>query len=192
MGLRRGVVGRRLTMKGELADLVVKGLKSTTIRLGKLKLKHRVLTLHGGGRDVARVEVTEVRYRKLRDLTDEDARRDGFENLEALLKALRGMYGEVRPDDTVTILGLRVLEVLEPKPRLSAVKIAEEALRANAELTGEERRVLTEVVRRGSIRKAAAALYGDVNRRWLVRRVIKKALKSLALRELLGVEGGEG
>lgn len=183
-------IGRRLLMKGELTDLVIKGLKSTTIRLGRLKLKHRVLTLHGGGRDVAKVEVTDVKYKKVRDLTDEDAKRDGFESLEALLEALRRMYRGLDPDDTVTILGFRVLEVLEPKPRVSAVKIAEEALKACEGLTSEERKVLTEVIKRGSIRKAAAALYGDVSRRWLVRRVLKKALRSLALKELLRGEGG--
>lgn len=188
--MRTLTIGRRLMMKGELADLVVKGLKSTTIRLGKLRLRHKVLILHGGGRDVAKVEVTEVKYKKVRELTDEDARRDGFESLEALLKALGKMYGGLDPDETVTIIGLRVLEVLEPKPRISAVRVAEEALKAGIELTSEERRVLGEVVKRGSIRKAAAALYGDVSRRWLVRRVLKKALKSLALKELLGGEGG--
>lgn len=179
-------------MKGELADLVVRGLKSTTIRLGRLRLSHRVLTLHGGGRDVAKVEVTGVKYKKVRDLTDEDARRDGFESLEALLEALKRMYKGLDPDDTVTILELKVLKVLEPKPRISAVKIAEEALRACADLTSEERRVLTEVIKRGSIRKAAAALYGDVSRRWLVRRVLRRALRGLALKELLRGEGGEG
>ena len=92
--MRAGMIGRRLTMKGEFVDLVLKGLKNTTIRLGKLKPKHRVVILHGGGRDVAKVEITGVRYKKLGDLTDEDAQRDGFESLEDLLKALRKVYGD--------------------------------------------------------------------------------------------------
>jgi len=180
-------------MKGEFVDLVLKGLKNTTIRLGKLKPKHRVVILHGGGRDVAKVEITGVRYKKLGDLTDEDAQRDGFESLEDLLKALRKVYGKVDPEEPVTILDLKVVKVLEHKPRLSAVRVAEAMLESGAELTAEERRVLNEVVKRGSIRKAALALYGDVNRRWLVRRVLKKALRTLALKELFkGGSGGEG
>lgn len=192
--MKTGVIGRRLTMKGELVDLVLRGLKNTTIRLGRLKPKHRVVVLHGGGRDVAKIEITGVKYRRLGDLTDEDAKRDGFESLEDLLKALRKMYGKISLEEPVTILEFKVVKLLEPepKPKVSAVRLAKAMLESGAELSMEERRVLSEVVKRGSIRKAAVALYGDVNRRWLVRRVLRKALRSLALKELLEEGGGRG
>jgi len=192
--LKVGVIGRKLMMKGEFVELVLKGIKKTTIRLGLVKPKHKVVILHGGGKDVAKVRITKVEHKRVKDLTEADARRDGFNSLEDLLKALKRVYGAIDPNEPVTIIGFEVLNLLDEKPHdiISPAEVARATLDSGIELSSEERRVLSEVARKGSIRKAAVALYGDVSRRWLVRRVLRKALKALAERELKGeVKGGE-
>ncbi|RLF09833.1 MAG: ASCH domain-containing protein [Thermoprotei archaeon] len=172
-------------MKGEFVELVLRGAKRTTIRLGLIKPRHKVVVLHGGGRDVAKLEITGVEHKRLRELTEEDAKRDGFNSLEELLKALRKVYGKFGLDEPVTIINFKVLKLLDDKPSsmLSPAKVAEAMLESGLTLTNEERRILSEVAKKGSIRKAAVSLYGDVNRRWLVRRVLRKALRNLAERE---------
>lgn len=192
--MKVGVIGKKLMMKGEFVELVLKGVKKTTIRLGLVKPKHKIVILHGGGKDVAKVRITKVEHKRVKDLTEADARRDGFNSLEELLQALKRMYGAVDPNEPVTIISFEVVGLIDEKPHeiISPAEVARATLSSGIQLSSEERRILSEVAKRGSIRKAAVSLFGDVSRRWLVRRVLRKALKALAQRELEEAEGGGG
>ncbi|WP_252900550.1 hypothetical protein [Vulcanisaeta sp. JCM 14467] len=46
-------------------------------------------------------------------------------------------------------------------------------------LSDEERRVLQELVNEGSVRKAAIKLFNSIKGRFVIRRVVRKALKHL-------------
>ncbi len=200
-------LGRHLMLKGEYVDDILSGRKRATIRLGIVKLKHNELIVHGGGRPVAKIRVTNVRYKKVSELTDEDAAIDGFRSKEELLEALRRAYGEVRPDDYVTIIEFEVVQRLDQLPvqdpymGLEPADIARLALRyLPEEFSEEDKRILMELTRSNSIRAVAYRLYRDLGKRWRVRRVLRRALRLLVERGYLkakpgvvgGAAGGQG
>ncbi len=196
---RRRFLGRHLMVKGEYVDAILSGRKKATIRLGRVNVKYNELIVHGGGRPVARVRVTSVVYKKVRELTDEDARRDGFRNRAELLKALERAYGKIDLDDVVTIIEFEVVQDLsklepeDPYLGLQPADIARLGLRyLGDELGEEERKVLRDLTVTNSIRSTAIRLYGDLGRRWRVRRVLRRVLNELVRRGLIGIKRSGG
>ncbi len=182
-------LGRHLMVKGEYVDDILSGRKRATIRLGIVKLKYDELIVHGGGRPVAKVKVKRVTYKKIKELTDEDAKLDGFRNVAELIVALQKAYGEFSPEDYVTIIEFEVIQDLsklepeDPYLGLSPADVARLGLRYLSNmLSEEEKRVLVELTRTNSIRATAVRLYGTIERRWKVRRVLKKVLNELVRR----------
>lgn len=179
---RRTFLGRHLMLKREYAEKLLSGEKKATIRYGVVRVKYPEVIIHAGGRPVAKARITFTRVKRVDDLTDEDARLDGFPDKETLLRELRRVYGDLRRDDYVTIIGLEAVQRFgeeaseDPYGGLDPVDLARIALRyLGDELSPEEREVLLEVTRRGSIRLAALSLYGSIHKRWRVRRVLRKA-----------------
>lgn len=191
-GRRVQYLGRHIMIKGVFADKLLEGSKSTTIRLGIVKPRYREVIIHGHGRPLAKAEITEVTVKRVSELTEEDARRDGFSSLDDLLEALRSVYGDLGPDDYVTIIGLRVrqrlddLEGEDPYLGLEPADIARLALRyLRGELSGEEVMVLEDLTRTNSIRMTAVRLYGSIERRYRVRRALRRSLELLLERGLV-------
>jgi len=191
-GGRVQYLGRHIMIKGVFADKLLEGRKSTTIRLGIVKPRYREVIIHGHGRPLAKAEITEVTVKRVAELTEEDARRDGFASLKDLLDALRSVYGDLRPDDNVTIIGLRVkqrldsLESEDPYLGLEPADIARLALRyLKGELGEEDVRILEDLTRTNSIRMTAVRLYGSVERRYRVRRALRRSLEMLLERGLV-------
>lgn len=185
-------LGRHLMVKGEYVDDILKGRKRATIRLGLVKVKYDELIVHGGGRPVAKVKVKSVRYKRVRELNDEDARLDGFRSREELLEALRKAYGDIKPDDYVTIIEFDVvqdltsLEPQDPYLGLEPADIARLGLRyLSDQLSDEEKKVLKDLTSTNSIRATAVRLYGSIERRWRVRKVLRKVLNELLRRGLI-------
>ncbi|HZD02008.1 MAG TPA: carbamoyltransferase C-terminal domain-containing protein [Actinomycetes bacterium] len=96
------------------------GRKVTTIRYRKrgVELPTRdVLPLYEtrdygiGKRDrpAASVRVLSIRYQRFGELTEEDARLDGFEALSDMLTAFRQIYPNLGAHDWVTIYGIRLV-----------------------------------------------------------------------------------
>jgi hypothetical protein len=191
-------LGRHLMVKGEYVDDILKGRKRATIRLGLVKVKYDELIVHGGGRPVAKVKVKNVRYKRVSELNDEDARLDGFRNVEELLEALRKAYGEVKPDDYVTIIEFEVvqdltsLEPQDPYLGLEPADIARLGLRyLSDELSEEEKKILKDLTSTNSIRSTAVRLFGSIERRWRVRKVLRKVLNELLRRGLISTSHQE-
>lgn len=189
---RTKFLGRHLMVKGEYVDDILAGRKRATIRLGVVRVKYDELIVHGGGRPVAKVRVTNVHYKRLRELTDEDARKDGFRNRQELIRALRDVYGDIGPDDPVTIIEFEVvqdlskLEPQDPYLGLEPADIARLALRYLGDsLSEQEKRVLRDLTVTNSIRATAVRVLGSLDRRWLVRRVLRNALRQLIARGIL-------
>ncbi|BES82125.1 ASCH domain-containing protein [Pyrodictium abyssi] len=189
---RSKFLGRHLMVKGEFVDDILSGRKRTTIRLGRVHVKYNELIIHGGGRPVAKVRVTNVVYKRVSELTDEDAVKDGFRSREELLEALRHMYGEFRDDDYVTIIEFEVIQDLsslepqDPYLGLEPADIARLGLRYLADmLSDEDKKVLRDLTSTNSIRSTAIRLYGSIERRWRVRRVVRRVLSELVRRGLI-------
>lgn len=106
-------LGRRLKFKKRYLQMILEGRKRSTIRLGRLVLRDRLLTIVGDGKPIALARVDEVIYKKVRELTDEDARVDGFRGLIELFRELRRIYGDFSLEDDVTIIRFTVLRRLD-------------------------------------------------------------------------------
>ncbi|GAB6947027.1 ASCH domain-containing protein [Vulcanisaeta sp. JCM 16161] len=181
--MRRVVyLGRHLMLKSKYLDKLGNG-RFTTIRLGIIRPKYREVFIHSGGMVVAKARIVNVLYKRISELTDEDAIADGFTSREALIGELRDIYGNVSNDDWVTILTLEVTRAIGRRDDgsigLSPVDIARLALRYNVPMSDEERRILQELVNEGSVRKAAIKLFNSFKGRVVIRRVVRRALKHL-------------
>jgi len=192
MGRGNKFLGRHIMVKGKYVSLILEGKKSSTIRLGNWIPKYKEVILHGGGRPFAIVEITEVVQKKVRELTDEDAIRDGMKDLNNLKEELRKVYGDLKEDDVVTIIHFKLkkklteLDIRDPYMGLKPVEIARLALRYLKNLNDDEKNILMTLTKSGSIREASLRLYGDINSRWRIRKVVKKALKELINRGIVG------
>ncbi|MGC9210090.1 MAG: ASCH domain-containing protein [Acidilobus sp.] len=106
-------IGRTLKFKKRYLEKVLEGRKRSTIRLGRVVVRDRIVTIVGDGRPVALARIDEVIYKKVKDLTDEDARLDGFKGLAELFRELRKIYGDFTLEDDITILRFTLLKRLD-------------------------------------------------------------------------------
>ncbi|MET1102310.1 MAG: ASCH domain-containing protein [Pyrodictiaceae archaeon] len=179
-------IGRHIMVKGRYVDDILKGKKRATIRLGIYKVKYDELIVHGAGKPIAKIKVERIRYKKIKELDDEDARKDGFNNVKELLEELRKTYGEFSPNDYVTIIEFRLtkdlsnIEPEHPYLGLEPADVARLGLRyLGDELSNEEKKILISMTRTKSIRLTAIKLYGSLTKRWIVRKTLKKVLRKL-------------
>lgn len=179
-------LGRHLMIKGEYIELILSGKKKATIRLGLVKPRYNEMILHGGGRPIAKIKITNVRYKRVKELDEKDAIMDGFKNLEDLIKHLRKAYGNINPDDLVTIIEFEVIQKMDnlephhPYLGLEPGDLARIALRyIKDKLNENEIKILMDLTRTNSIRKTALNMFGTLNKRNVVRRILRKALRML-------------
>jgi hypothetical protein len=82
---------------------VREGRKTATIRLGRRDYNTGWALLKIKTNNIP-IQIQDVRHCRLVDLTDTDARRDGFSSLNELFAALREFYPYIQLDDEVTIV----------------------------------------------------------------------------------------
>ncbi len=177
---------RHIMMRGEYARLLLSGQKRATIRLGKVIPKYDEVIIHSWGRPIAKAKITKVTYKKVRELTDEDAKKDGFNSKEELIKELRRVYGDVKPNDLVTIIELEIIQRFDelipedPYLGLKPADIGRLALRyLRNDLSNEELKILEELGKGKSIRQVAKELTGSPLNRGRVRSILRRALALL-------------
>jgi hypothetical protein len=97
---------RKIRFKDEYIPLILEGKKTSTIRLEK---KFRVgetlaVTSVKTGKIYCRIRVTSIVQKRLGELTDDDASRDGFRGRADLIKALKRIYGDIRSDRKLYVI----------------------------------------------------------------------------------------
>ncbi|WP_456327717.1 ASCH domain-containing protein [Archaeoglobus sp.] len=101
----------RINFDAEYVESIIQGKKITTVRKGvKSYPVGRIVELTVNYKPFAKAKVKKVVVKRVKELTDEDAIRDGFESKEDLLNALKKIYGEINENDLVTIVHFEVLE----------------------------------------------------------------------------------
>ncbi len=101
----------KINFDEEFVEPIVSGRKVTTVRRGiKSYPVGRVVELTAGGSTFAIARVKKVVVKRVRELNDEDARRDGFESRNELLSALKKIYGDVKESEFVTVVHFEVLK----------------------------------------------------------------------------------
>jgi len=100
----------RINFDPEFVPLIVAGNKRTTIRKGiKSYPVGKVVELTAESKQFAMARVKKVVVKRVSELSEEDAKIDGFESKERLLKALRKIYGEINESEFVTIVHFEVI-----------------------------------------------------------------------------------
>ena len=101
----------KINFDSEYVEPIVSGEKITTVRRGiKSYPVGRIVELTADGKRFALAKVKKVVVKRVSELTDEDAKRDGFESRDALISALRRIYGEIKDEEFVTIVHFEVLK----------------------------------------------------------------------------------
>lgn len=87
------------------------GSKTSTVRKGKRNVRvGERLVLTDNSRNRIEVEVSQVDFKRLDELTDDDARRDGFGSARDLAEVLREFYPRIRPQDVLTVVGFVMVD----------------------------------------------------------------------------------
>ncbi len=176
-------IKRHIMLKREFINAIRRGEKKATIRLGRVKVYSREILIHAGGQIIAKAVINSVRYKKVRDLNDEDAKLDGLKNREELLRELKRIYGKISDDDVVTIIEFDVIQHLNiPEDyfwrNTSPHKIAKLAVK-HLNLNKEEREILETIIKTKSIRKTSKILFGSLYYRPRIRNLLKKCVVEL-------------
>lgn len=99
----------RINFDAEFVEKIINGEKITTVRRGiKSYPVGRIVELTSDGKRFAIAKVKKVVVKRVRELTDEDAIRDGFKSRNELISALKRIYGDLRDDEFVTVVHFEV------------------------------------------------------------------------------------
>ncbi len=185
---------KHIQFKAEYLDKLLLGIKKATIRIGRLNVSvGDELYVHCGGYVIGKIRVKNVIYKKISELTDDDAKKDGFINLRQLLNHLKKHYPKISYNSTVTILEFEWVEIFENKilseefayKGMDVKEIVKTALEKYPEKFNEREKFLLKLVlEEGSIRKAAQRL-GSLSKRKTIRKVIRKAFEIISSNEYL-------
>lgn len=185
---------KHIEFLGNYTKKILSGEKRATIRKKTKKYSPGdIVYVHAGGKVLGKAIVTNVRHVKLKDITDEDARMDGFKNKEELIKALKDHYGSIGSNDEFTIIEFKIVE--KPQKEIMSsemaygghdpVYIAELALKHLKDMFNQEDlKIIRAVYETGSIRYVAMKL-GSLKRRKVVRAILKKAYEELKKRGII-------
>lgn len=107
------MVRKTLVFKKEYGRNIILGKKTSTIRLRSNIRKGDVVDVRVGSVHVGRAVIEDVITKKISELTDADARDDGFKSREDLLNELRKIYGghRIRDDTEVKLIKFRLLDL---------------------------------------------------------------------------------
>lgn len=106
---RSFVYRRRIKISAADWDMAATGRKTCTIRLGKVRVNGETVLLSDGGREL-RVRILRIDDQKVfRDLADADIACEGYTGLAELENDLRQYYGDVDPNQPMTIIHFSVI-----------------------------------------------------------------------------------
>lgn len=178
---------KHLEFKDKFRELLKSGRKTATIRL---QCPYRIgdeVFVHCGGKIIGTAKIVDIQEKKIEELTEEDAKADGFSSLDELLKEIRKLYGN---PEKVYIIRFRFKELREGiNPHemyygdADLVEIAKIAL-DNLSLSEADRKVLELFLKTGSIRKTAMKL-GSMKKRGIVRKILRKCYNELRKKGLI-------
>ena len=91
---------KKLQFKKEFGKGIASGRKTSTIRLSSSLREGDEVVVFAGNEELGIAKIEGVEAKRVKDLTNEDALRDGFRSKEELIRALRKIYGSRITDKT--------------------------------------------------------------------------------------------
>ncbi len=99
-----------LHFRPEYVKQILSGKKRMTVRLGVRNVRPgMIIILAAGGKPFARARVVSVRRKRVRDITDEEVKKEGYSDFTEFYAALRSLYPGISLDDEVTIIEWRLI-----------------------------------------------------------------------------------
>uniref|UniRef100_A0A7C3UGX2 ASCH domain-containing protein n=1 Tax=Geoglobus ahangari TaxID=113653 RepID=A0A7C3UGX2_9EURY len=96
---------KRINFDFEYVEAIIQGKKITTVRKGIKRYPiGRIVELTVDNKPFAKARVDKVVVKRVKELTDEDAKKDGFNSKEELIEALKKIYGSIKDSEFVTIV----------------------------------------------------------------------------------------
>ncbi len=165
----------------EYRDKILTGEKVTTIRLGQIPIKEGELYYANcGGEIIGILRVEKVEYKKLKEISKEDAILDGFKSKRKLRRALKKHYKGFNSNSIFTIIHFKLIEKYKDPKRMytcnDVLSLIRYILQNDDELSNIERQLLNLVLEKGSIRKAAKEINRDKR---IFRFIIRESLERL-------------
>ncbi|MEM0377145.1 MAG: ASCH domain-containing protein [Thermofilum sp.] len=191
-------LGKFLNFKRKYLERVLRGEKTTTIRRGIVTPSKDHVYLACDGKVLGEARISSLRFVKIKDLTDADAKRDGFESRDELLKALREIYPDISQEDWVTVIALEgvtryskplAVEDLQGLPSERLAEVSRLILAHGLATTLEEKRLfallslgyrLNDAARQAGMSRSEA------------KRVLRRAVSVLLKREVPSDGGQKG
>ncbi len=178
---------KHLEFKEKFMDLLRSGKKTATIRLQCPYKKGQEVFVHCGGRIIGTAKIIDIEEKRLDELTDEDAKADGFESREELLEEIRRLYGN---PEKVYVIRFRFKEFersINPHEMYygdaDLVEIAKKALE-HLNLSEGDRRILELFLKTESIRKTAMKM-GSLKWRGVIRKILRRCYNELRKKGLI-------
>ncbi len=176
---------KHLEFKRKYMQPLLNGRKRLTIRKRTNLKEGDQAYIHCGGKIIGRARITSVRRKRISELTEEEAKLDGFRSLNELMGELEKFgYGD---DVYVIQFEFEPLDSVNPHTMYygdaDLVEIAEKSLKY-LKLDDRKRRILEAFLKYGSIRRAAAKL-GSYRKRGEIRKVLRECYAELKKQNLI-------
>ncbi len=104
-------MGKRLVFKLQFAERILSGEKTSTIRIKSGFKVNDIVDVYVGSARVGKAVIRRIIRKKISELSDDDARRDGFRNRDELIRELSKLYGRraISQDREVYIIEFKLL-----------------------------------------------------------------------------------
>ncbi|MDK2795166.1 MAG: hypothetical protein PWQ22_1643 [Archaeoglobaceae archaeon] len=100
----------KLNFDPEFIQKILGGSKRTTVRRGiKSYPVGRIVELTANEKSFALAKIRKVVVKRLSEISEEDAKLDGFESREELIKKLKEIYGDISDKEFFTVVHFEVL-----------------------------------------------------------------------------------
>ncbi len=175
-----------LRIKRKFLDSILNRKKELTIRPPKEKFKvGEKVRIDCGRKIIGIARIKDVCVKKIKEITKQELEKDGIKSKNELLELLRKFYKrKFSEEDKVLVIKFEIEKWINKEfyeywyGNRKINEIASEALKLGG-LSPEEKRILLELAKTGSIRKTALRLFGSLKSRGKVRRVLRRALSKL-------------
>jgi len=180
---------KHLFFDGKYLEALKTGEKKITIRIEKPNIRvGDIIIFHAGGKVIGKFKIKNIYTKKLYQITDEEAKLDGYNSKEELIKAIKEHYPRIKDTKEVVIIEFEPIEIFDKEIssedfawkgfRIDPIELAKLALQYDETLTEKQKMYLKILIESGSLRKASMKL-GGLQKRGIFRKILRKSLERL-------------
>ncbi|RLI32722.1 ASCH domain-containing protein [Candidatus Bathyarchaeota archaeon] len=101
---------KQLNFKKEYREMLLSGQKLTTIRMNTNLKPGEVVEIIVGGERCGYTRIKSIVKKRVSEISNKDAVKDGFKNKKELIRALKKIYGRITPQTQVYVISFERLD----------------------------------------------------------------------------------